>query len=88
MKKVALSEVKDDFSKYLHMAEKEEIIITRHGMPAAALVGFVTDEDWFDYQLKNDLPFLQRIERARQSLRNPMGVKLENVRSAMRRGTN
>jgi len=28
MKKVALSEVKDDLSKYLRLAEKEEIVIT------------------------------------------------------------
>lgn len=28
MKKIALSEVKDDLSRYLHAAEKEEIIIT------------------------------------------------------------
>src|SRR5947207_12727467 len=33
MKKVALSEVKDDLSKYLRRAEKEGIIITRHGKP-------------------------------------------------------
>ena len=31
MKRVALSEVKDDLSKYLRLAGKEEIIITRHG---------------------------------------------------------
>ena len=40
MKKVALSEVKDDLSKYLRLAEKEEIIITRHGKPAGILIGF------------------------------------------------
>lgn len=35
MKRVALFEVKDDLSKYLRLAEKEEVIITRHGKPAA-----------------------------------------------------
>ena len=34
MKRVALSEVKDDLSKFLRMAEKEGIVITRHGKPA------------------------------------------------------
>ena len=38
MKKVALSQVKDDLSKYLRMAEKEQVIITRHGKPVAKLV--------------------------------------------------
>ncbi len=40
MKKVALSEVKDDLSRYLRLAEKEEVIITRHGKPASLLIGF------------------------------------------------
>ncbi len=33
MKRVPLSEAKDDLSKYLHLAEKKEVIITRHGKP-------------------------------------------------------
>ena len=49
MKKVALSEVKDDLSKYLRVAEKEGVVITRHGKPAGILVGFKSEEDWFDY---------------------------------------
>ena len=32
MKKVALSEVKDELSKYLRIAEKEEVVITRHSL--------------------------------------------------------
>jgi prevent-host-death family protein len=79
MKKVALSEVKDDLSKYLRIAEKNELIITRHGKPAGVLVGFATDDDWFDYQVENDPRFLRRIEQARQSVRNGKGVKLEAI---------
>ena len=79
MKKVALSEVKDDFSKYLRIAEKEEVVITRHGKPAGILVGFASEDEWFEYQLENDPRFLERIQRARQSLRNRKGVKLEDV---------
>jgi len=76
MKKAALSEVKDDLSKYLHIAEKEEVIITRHGKPAGVLVGFETEEDWFDYRLENDPRFLRRIEQARKSIRAGKGIKL------------
>ncbi|MCI0376536.1 MAG: type II toxin-antitoxin system Phd/YefM family antitoxin [Gemmataceae bacterium] len=79
MKKVALSEVKDDLSKLLRMAEKEEIVITRHGKPAGILVGFKSDDDWFDYRLENDPRFLHRVLQARQSLRAGKGVKLEDV---------
>jgi len=43
MKKVALSEIKDDLSRYLRLAEKEEVVITRHGKPAGVLIGFGSD---------------------------------------------
>lgn len=79
MKKIALSEVKDDLSKYLRLAEKEEIVITRHGKPAGILIGFESEDDWFDYRLENDPRFLQRIETARQSIQSGKGVKLEDI---------
>jgi prevent-host-death family protein len=80
MKEVALSEVKDDLSKYLRLAEKEEIVITRHGKPAGILIGFKSEDDWFEYRLENDPRFLKRIESARQSLRAGRGIKLENIK--------
>ena len=79
MKKVALSEVKDDLSRYLHLAEKEEVVITRHGRPAGVLIGFETEDDWFDYRLENDPRFLNRIENAKKSLRSDEGIKLEEI---------
>jgi prevent-host-death family protein len=79
MKQVALSEVKDDLSRYLRLAEKDEIVITRHGKPAGVLIGFGSEDDWFDYRLENDPRFLQRIEAARQSLRSGRGVRLEDI---------
>jgi len=39
------------------------------------------EDDWFDYRLEHDPRFLQRIERARQSLARGEGVKLEDVAS-------
>ena len=80
VKEVPLAEVKDDLSRYLREAAKGEIVITRHGKPAGVLIGFKTEDDWFDYRLENDPRFLQRIERARQSLRAGRGIKLENVK--------
>ena len=79
MKEISLSEVKDDLSKYLRQAAKEGIIITRHGKPAGILIGFASEDDWFDYRLENDPRFLARIERARKSLRAGKGVKLEDI---------
>ena len=80
MKEVPLSEVKDDLSRFLREAEKQEIVITRHGKPAGVLIGFESKDDWFDYRLENDPRFLQRADRARQSLRAGRGVKLEDVK--------
>jgi len=77
MKKVALSEVKDDLSKFLRMAEKEEVVITRHGKPAGLLIGFESEDDWFDYKLEHDPRFLRRVEKARDSLKAGRGVKIE-----------
>ena len=84
MKRVALSEIKDDLSKYLRLAENEEIVITRHGKPAGVLVGFASEDDWFDYKLENDPRFLPRIARARQSLLAGKGAKLEELASKPR----
>lgn len=84
MKKVTMSEVKDDLSKYLRLAAKEKVIITRRGKPAGVLVGFATEDDWFDYQLENDPRFLGRIARSRASIRNAKGVKFEEVKSSQR----
>jgi prevent-host-death family protein len=79
MKKVALNEVKDDLSRYLREAEKEEIIITRHGKPAGVLVGFRSEDDWFDYRLEKDPRFLHRIAEARRSIAAGKGIRLEDV---------
>lgn len=79
MKKVALSVVKDDLSKYLHAAEKEQVVITRHGKPAGVLIGFATEDDWFDFRLENDPEFQERIEKARKDLREGQGVRLEDI---------
>ncbi len=79
MKKIALSKVKDDLSRVLRLAEREEVLITRHGRPAGVLVGFGDEEDWFDYQLENDPRFLARIERARRSTRGGRGTRLEDL---------
>jgi prevent-host-death family protein len=80
VKQVPLAEVKDDLSRYLREAAKSEIVITRHGKPAGVLIGFESEDDWFDYRLENDPRFLQRIERARESLRAGRGTKLEDLK--------
>ena len=80
IKEVPLSEIKDDLSRFLREAEKQEIVITRHGKPAGVLIGFESEDDWFDYKLENDPRFLERVEKARRSLKAGRGIRLEDVR--------
>jgi len=79
IRQVPLSEVKDDLSRYLRLAEKEDVVITRHGRPAGVLIGFQSEDDWFDYRLERDPAFLRRIASARKSLRAGKGVRLEDL---------
>jgi prevent-host-death family protein len=79
MKQVPLSEIKDDLSRYLLLAENEAIVITKHGKPAGVLVGFASEDDWFVYKLEHDPRFLKRIAQARASLQSGKGVKLEEI---------
>ncbi|HEY5207703.1 MAG TPA: type II toxin-antitoxin system Phd/YefM family antitoxin [Roseiarcus sp.] len=79
MKQVSLSEIKDELSRYLREAESQDIVITRHGKPAGILIGFESEDDWFDYRLEHDPRFLRRIDRARESVRSGRGVKLNDI---------
>jgi prevent-host-death family protein len=76
---VALAEVKDDLSKFLRLAAEEEIVITRHGRPAGVLIGFASEDDWFDYRLEHHPEFLRRIADARAALREGRGVLLGDI---------
>jgi prevent-host-death family protein len=76
---VALAEVKDDLSRYLRLATKDEILITRHGKPAGVLIGFETEDDWLDYRLEHHPEFLARVAAARAALRQGQGLRLEDV---------
>jgi prevent-host-death family protein len=79
MKTVPLSEAEDDLSKDLRLAETEEVALTRHGKPAGVLIGFASEDDWFDDRLEHEPAFRRRIESARESLRRGRGVRPEDV---------
>ena len=84
---MGLAKVKDDLSRYLKLASREEILITRHGRPAGILIGFEDEEAWFDYRLENHPEFLDKIAEARAALRQGQGVRLEDVGDRSRRPT-
>jgi prevent-host-death family protein len=85
LKKFALSKVKHDLSRFLRLAESEDIVITRHGKPAAVLIGFKSEDDWFDYRLENDPRFLNRVSGARASIRGGARFRLDQLLPRVRK---
>src|SRR5437773_5197806 len=79
IREVALAKVKDDLSKYLRLAAGQEIIITRHGRPAGVLIGFQSEDDWFDYRVENHPEFLSKIAKSRLDLQRGLGIRLEDL---------
>ena len=43
------------------------------------LIGFETEEDWFEYRLEHHPEFLRRVARAREAMQRGRGVRLEDV---------
>ncbi len=76
---MAVAEIKDDFSRYLRMAAREQVVITRHGRPAGVLIGFESEDDWFEYRLEQDPAFLAQIAEARAALLRGEGIPFEDV---------
>jgi prevent-host-death family protein len=80
MIQVPLNQVKDDLSRYLRLAEKEDVIITRHGIPAGILIGFEDPEEWWEELLLRDPRFRARVAHARTALQTGRGISIEQLR--------
>ena len=87
MKTASLADVKNQLSRFLRKASHEHVVITKHGRPAGVLIGFGSEDNWFDYRLENDPRFLKRVARARASLRANKGISWENVQKEEDRRT-
>ena len=79
MKKHTMTEAKNDICKIIKEAEQQEILITRHGKPAAVVIGFHDEDDWLDYRLENDARFLKKIAEAREDIAYGRVVKLGDL---------
>jgi hypothetical protein len=54
-------------------------VITRHGRPAGVLIGFESEEDWFEYRMEHHPEFLAQIREARAAIAAGRGVRLEDL---------
>ena len=79
MKKHTITEAKNDICAIIREAEKDEIVITRHGKPAALIIGFADEDDWFDYRLEHDERFLRKIAQARHEIKRGDFVSLDEL---------
>jgi prevent-host-death family protein len=74
-----MTEAKNDICALIREAEKDEVVVTRHGKPAAVIIGFADEDAWFDYRLEHDETFLQRIAKARDQIRRGEFVPLDQL---------
>jgi prevent-host-death family protein len=66
MKVVALAEAKNSLSAYVDDAQNDRVLVTRHGKPAALIIG-VEGEDFEDLMTRSDPKFWQMIEARRKA---------------------
>ena len=83
MKTVTLIDLQTDVSKYLELAEVEDIIILKEGKPIGVLRGFSDEDDAFDYDLENHPLFKEIVRKSRQQFRQGKGISLEDVKAQL-----
>jgi len=73
MRFAGVKELKQQTMDILKASQKEDIIITAYGKPAAVL-HHITEDDLADYLVENDPVFISRIEEAYVSYEGRGGI--------------
>jgi prevent-host-death family protein len=71
VKTVALREAKQSLSGFVARSQRERVLITKHGRPAAVVIG-VEGHDFEDVLLAEDPAFWRLIEERRQQRTLPL----------------
>jgi prevent-host-death family protein len=66
MKVIALGKAKNALSTYVDEAQNDRVLITKHGRPAALIIG-VEGEEFEDLMTRSDPEFWRTIETRRKS---------------------
>lgn len=66
MKVVPLGKAKNELSAYVDQAQHDRVLVTRHGKPAAMIIG-VEGEEFEDLMARSDPEFWQMIEARRKA---------------------
>ena len=84
MRFVAMRELRINASSVLDLAEKEDVVVTRNGKPAAALVHL--DEDLLeDFIMAKHPTFYKSLEAARKEYLKKGGITLDEMRRRLAR---
>lgn len=71
MKTISARDLQRKVRECVEVSQKERVIVTRHGRPAAVLVG-VEGRDWEDLVLQTSPSFWRMIERRRKQKTVPL----------------
>jgi len=80
MRTVTVRDLQKKVKECVDEAQEDRVIITRHGKPAAVLVG-VEDEDWESVILQSDAAFWRLIHARRKQAT----LSLEQLKARLRR---
>ncbi len=80
MKTVTVRDLQKKVKEYIDVAQEDRVIITRHGKPAAVLVG-VEGDDWETVILETDPTFWKLVQRRRKQ----PTVSLEELKARLKR---
>ena len=84
MKFVAMRELRNDTSKLLDQLAKEDVVVTRNGKPAAALV-YLNENLLEDFVLAHHPTFLSEVEAARREYEKKGGIDHETMKKRIKR---
>lgn len=65
MKTISVRDLQKKIRESVQAAQKDRVVVTRHGKPAALLIG-VEGQDWESVVLQTSAPFWKLIEKRRK----------------------
>ncbi len=85
MKTITVRDLQKRIRKCVNDSQKERVVITRHGRPAAVLVG-VIGQDWEQLALQLDPAFWRMIQRRRKEKTIPLEEVRRRLDARLARG--
>jgi prevent-host-death family protein len=85
MKTIAVRDLQKKLRKCVELAQKERVVVTRHGRPAVLLVG-VEGQDWEDVVLQTSSTFWKMIEQRRREKTIPLAEARSRLAARRSRG--